>query len=97
MRQAEDKELRDFEIRQWFYLLRSQYINEGMSATDASEQAYDDIGMRYCLRKTSLRRAKNTGLHTKRSDIKLMFEIRSNLDRFKQIISKLEKALGEHQ
>lgn len=66
MRQTEDRELRDFEIRQWFYLLQGQYLREGMSPGEASARAYDDVGVRFCLRKTSLRRAKNFGLRPQR-------------------------------
>ena len=96
MRQAEDKQLRDFEIRQWFFLLRNQYISEGMSPAGASEQACDDIGMRYCLRKTSIRKARNSITRSPQERIRLMFEIRNNLERFKKIISRLDNALNEH-
>lgn len=91
MRQEEDRELRDFEIRQWFYILRAQYIAEGMSAGNASEQAYDDIGIRFCLRKTSIRKAKNARTATDRA--RLMFEVKSNLSHLKQTIQRLEKAI----
>lgn len=97
MRQTEDKELRDFEIRQWFYLLQAQYLEEGMSPTQASEQAYDDIGVRFCLRKTSLRRAKNFGLRPQQDHESLMFEVRNNLTHLKATIGKLEKAMNEQR
>ena len=95
MRQEEDKELRDFEIRQWFYLLQAQYLREGISAAEASALAYDDVGVRFCLRKTSLRRAKNFGLRTKRDRAGLMVEVKSNLAHLKATILKLEKAIDE--
>lgn len=95
MRQKEDRELRDFEIRQWYYILRAQYIREGMSATVASEQAYDDIGLRFCLRKTSLRRAKNACI--RKDKAKLMFEVKNNLQHLKQTILRLEKAMNDHK
>lgn len=96
MRQIEDKRLRDFEIRQWFYILRNQYINEGMETSEATRQAYEDIGIRFCLRESSLRKAKNTALQPKENRERLMFEVRNNLTRLKQTIQRLEKKLGEH-
>lgn len=96
MRQPEDKQLRDFEIRQWYYLLRKQHMREGMTPAEASEQAYDDIGTRYSLRKTSLRRAKNAGILPQAESNRLMFEMRNNLSRLKKIVTKLEKALEDN-
>lgn len=95
MRQEEDKELRDFEIRQWFFILRNLYIREGKSEYDATEQAYEDIGIRFCLRKSSIRKAKNI-VHTRRNSTALMFNVKSNLRHLKQTIQKLEKAIGEN-
>lgn len=92
MRQEEDKELRDFEIQQWFYILRAQYLDEGMDAGRASEQAYDDIGIRFCLRKTAIRRAKNT-LRQAQDRGRLMFEMRNNLTHLKETIQRLERAI----
>lgn len=97
MRQPEDRQLRDFEIRQWFYLLRKQHLSEGMTPADATEQTYDDIGMRFSLRRTSIRRAKNAAAWPGDDHPHLMFEVKNNLSRLKQIVSNIEKALGEHQ
>lgn len=95
MRQEEDKELRDFEIRQWFFILRNLYIREGKSEYDATEQAYEDIGIRFCLRKSSIRKAKNI-VYTRRNSTALMLNVKSNLRHLKQTIQKLEKAIGEN-
>lgn len=97
MRTSEDKELRNFEIRQWFYLLQKQYQREGLSFIEASEQAYDDIGMRFCLRKTSIRKAKNAGSRSPKDRSRLMLEVRENIQHLKQVIKKLEKVLNERQ
>lgn len=66
-----------------------------MSHSQASDQAYDDIGVRFCLRKTSLRKAKNFGLRPQKDRESLMFEVRSNLMHLKETIGKLEKAMNE--
>lgn len=92
MRQEEDKKLRDFEIQQWFYILRSQYISDGMNSAQASEQAYDDIGIRFCLRKTSIRKAKNTPRPVQERN-RLLFEMKSNLAHLKKTIQILEQAI----
>lgn len=97
MRQPEDKQLRDFEIRQWFYLLRKQHLSEGMTPREATEQTFDDISTRFALRKTSIRRAKNAIPCAGDSHTHLMVEVAHNLRKLKQIICNLEKALGEHQ
>ena len=95
MRKVEDKELRDYEIRQWFYLLQQEYHKEGMSMPEATEQAYDDIGIRFCLRKTSIRRAKNAGSKpfiNNRS--RFNFEMNSNLEKLEQAIQKIKNAIN---
>lgn len=97
MRATEDKELRDFEIRQWFYFLHKQYQKEGLSPSEASEQAYEDIGIRFCLKKTSIRNAKNAGSRPFKDRNRLMLEVRENIQHLKQVIQKLEKVLNERQ
>lgn len=94
MRQKEDKKLRDFEIRQWFYTLRDLYISKGMSINDASAQAYDDVGIRFYLRKTAIRKAKNTPCP---KNPNLMFEVKSIAIRLRELAETLEKNINEQR
>lgn len=94
MRQNEDIELRNFEIRQWFYCLYKKYLREGLLPGEATEKAYDDIGIRFCLRRTSIRKAKNTISNNPQNRNTLMFETKNHLKRLKEIIQIVEKEFG---
>lgn len=95
MRHLEDKQLRDFEINQWFYVLQKQYLKEGKTIEEATNQAYEDIGLRFCLKKESVRRYKNAGLRPKNKR-HLMIDVKANLQALKQIILKIEQSLNEY-
>lgn len=93
MRQQQDNLLRDFEIQQWFYILYTVYVGEGMNPVEASDRAYDDIGIRFCLKKTTIRRVKTKKTRFAKDRGRLLFEMRNNLSHLKQTIQRLERAI----
>lgn len=95
MKETHDKEARNFEIRQWYYGLRKYYIKQGLSPAEASDHAFEETGIRFCLKKSSIRKAKNKITRPSKNWSQLMFEVKSNLSSLKKSIDKLEKILGE--
>lgn len=94
MRNNEDKNLRNTEIRLWFFILQRTYIKEGMNTKDASEKAYEEIGRRFCLKKETVQRYKNIRLKLGKERERLMTEAKHNLRQLKKTIIKIEQEIG---
>lgn len=95
MRETNKNESRNFEIRQWYYGLYKYYLKQGLTSAEASENAYEDTSIRFCLKKGSIRKAKNQITRPSQNFPQLMLGVKSNLNILKKAISKLEETIGE--
>ena len=94
MRTNEDKNLRNTEIRLWFFILQRTYLQEGMNMKNASEKACEEIGIRFCLKKETVQRYKNMRIHSKTERERLITEAKNNLYTLKKTIEKIEQEIG---
>lgn len=83
------RQYRKFEIRKLFYILRNHYIQTGLPQKEAEQKTYDDIGIRFCLKKSSIRHDRDSGARCNEQN----FELKETLRRLKKIIEIVEKQI----
>lgn len=94
MRNDDDKNLRNTEIRLWFFALQRHYLRKGMGIKSASDKACEEIAVRFCLKKETVQRYKNEHPKTREERERCMAEAKLNLSLLKKTIEKIELEIG---
>lgn len=87
MRDHDIIEVRNYEIREVYFIVYKRAMKQGVSPKDAKTEAYSAIELRYCISRESARRIVNTP--AKRESARLMGLFRERTEQLMELLREV--------